>query len=53
MMLRKILECFFGEISPSAALKVKQRAQRTHVRFRCNFTLALLNAKFLGDISGL
>lgn len=43
---------FYSEIYPSASLGVKWLAQRTHVRFRCHFTFALLRKKFLGEISG-
>jgi len=44
---------FFRDISPSAALNLKWRAQRTKVRFRCHFIFALLRKKCLGEISGL
>jgi len=51
---------YFSEICPSAALNLKWRTQRTQVRFRYHFSLALLRKNFasrskneLGEISGL
>ncbi len=41
------------EIFPSTVLKLKWLAQRTHVRFRCHFTFALLTKKFLGGKCGV